>query len=189
MHCRTPKNNESIFIPKKRNQCGQTSRIKSNSRRAFAGAGAFVQETKGEHLNRPLISHAEYLSNTSEFSSISFNDCNGRGDCPALLPLVDPSGVNLTNWRHQSTISTFDRCDLINIKSRRRYWRRKVFQISYYSLLAAVSYVLLAGFPLWQGGLVWLYDNMQTKSLVTRGWAIFIGVSTLLDLPDSFSHI
>ncbi|KAJ5936691.1 hypothetical protein N7466_003141 [Penicillium verhagenii] len=175
MHCKTPKDNVSLYMPKKRDQRGAISRIVSKSRRDFAGAGLLLDNARVQHPNVPFVEQTK----ASKVSLSAINGIIRRGDGPELLPFIDRSRVNLKNWRHQSTLSLFDQCELTKIKCRRRYWRRKAFQASYYTILAVACYLLLVGFPLWEGSLVWLYSTTQKKSLVTGGWAIFIGISTL----------
>lgn len=90
------------------------------------------------------------------------------------LPIGAASHGSKNRPRNSSHGSVYNMASLVNIKYRRKYWRRKVIEYGAYTFLASIIYFLLIGIPLWNGALYWLHWLMHTQFLSDGGWAIVV---------------
>lgn len=81
--------------------------------------------------------------------------------------------------RRNSMNETYEKAKARGVELERKKWAQVLFEYTIYLLLLSFIYFVLVGMPLWKGAVWWLYWCVETKFVLTGGWAITIGIAFL----------
>jgi hypothetical protein len=81
--------------------------------------------------------------------------------------------------RRNSIHEVYEKAKARGAELERKRWAQILFEYTIYTLLLCFTYFVLIGMPLWKGAVWWLYWVIQTKFVMTGGWAITIGIALM----------
>jgi hypothetical protein len=103
----------------------------------------------------------------------------------SIIQTVVPDTVQKTvrnvaqKIRKSSMYEVYEMAKERGVELERKRWLQILFEYGFYTLILAFFYFVIAGRPLWNGTLYYMYVLVNTKFILPGGWAITFGLAVL----------